>query len=152
MPPFGRVILFFPFRKPLFTERDGGLISVIHYILQDVKVQSRASHQCHTTLANKKARTENPWLFQSLQCISEVGFHQIVIKTWIYSVHFSSLPCIWSSGSERFLSAGMYLSTTVSSPLYCIRESVMHSACREPTIKEHYRAIHCAQVLVLLSL
>lgn len=40
------------------------------------------------------------------------------------------VPWTWSRGSVRFFSAGMYFSTTVSSPLYCIVESVLLSTCR----------------------
>lgn len=39
------------------------------------------------------------------------------------------VPCTWSRGSMRFFSAGMYFRTTVSSPRYCMVESVLPSAC-----------------------
>lgn len=38
-----------------------------------------------------------------------------------------NVPCTWSRGSMRFFSAGMYFNTTVSSPLYCIVESILPS-------------------------
>lgn len=38
-----------------------------------------------------------------------------------------NVPCTWSSGSVRFFSAGIYFNTTVSSPLYCIVESILLS-------------------------
>lgn len=39
-----------------------------------------------------------------------------------------NVPCTWSRGSVRFFSAGMYFNTTVSSPLYCIVESILLSS------------------------
>lgn len=39
------------------------------------------------------------------------------------------VPCTWSRGSMRFFSAGMYFRTTVSSPRYCMVESVLPSTC-----------------------
>ena len=38
-----------------------------------------------------------------------------------------NVPCTWSRGSVRFFSAGMYFNTTVSSPLYCMVQSILLS-------------------------
>lgn len=45
-----------------------------------------------------------------------------------------NVPCTWSRGSMRFFSAGMYFNTTVSSPLYCIVESMLLSTYTNITI------------------
>lgn len=46
-----------------------------------------------------------------------------------------SVPCTWSKGSMRFFSAGIYFNTTVSSPLYCIVQSMLLSSYRNNSHK-----------------
>lgn len=122
----------FPFKKtPFHWIRDKGLIRLIYY---GVKVQTTA--KCHHT--GKQNKMHEQKIHDVTLSWNTLGKCVLISKKYLIAF---ILPCIWSSGSERFLSAGMYFSTTVSSPLYCIRDSVEHSICKKPTNRNHYKAL-----------
>lgn len=62
-----------------------------------------------------------------------------IYKTMVITV--VNVPCTWSRGSMRFFSAGMYFNTTVSSPLYCIVESIQLSTYTNTISKSLYTLV-----------
>lgn len=113
MPPSGRVmvLVFLPFRKLLFTGNRDRL---------KTSDSGNAVNQMQRAEVYSKGTSKGRGFAVSLDAWE---------KRKEKKKKLAEVPCNWSRGSMRFFSGGMYLSTTVSSPRYCMVASMLPSAC-----------------------